>query len=195
MMKMTATLALTLILAAAGCSKKDSDTKAKKPAKPTTTQKQTGNAGNMPATKPGPAADVADVLKTYEAIRALLAADNTAGVAEHAKTLAAQAGSANAPAPAKAALTQLAGAADALAKAPAADIGAVRMRFGHVSKAVVALLDASPADAKSYHVFECPMAKGYKRWAQPNAKLENPYMGKEMLACGSEVKRPGTGTP
>jgi threonine/homoserine/homoserine lactone efflux protein len=38
-----------------------------------------------------------------------------------------------------------------------------------------------------YHVFECPMAKGYKRWVQPTDELENPYMGQEMLTCGSEV--------
>jgi hypothetical protein len=31
------------------------------------------------------------------------------------------------------------------------------------------------------------MAKGYKRWAQPEAKLANPYMGAKMLECGTEV--------
>jgi Cu(I)/Ag(I) efflux system membrane fusion protein len=68
------------------------------------------------------------------------------------------------------------------------DIEAARVAFGEVSKPVVALVD-SVADARQrYHEFECPMAKGYNRWVQRDAKMANPYMGTAMLECGSEVE-------
>jgi Cu(I)/Ag(I) efflux system membrane fusion protein len=132
------------------------------------------------------------VLGHYEHIRALLAGDQAEPVAAAAKDLqqAARDQAASAGAPAKAPYTKVAAAAGRVATAPAKDIEAVRKAFGELSKAVVGLLAADPALAKGQHVFECPMAKGYGKWVQPTDKLENPYMGKKMLACGgpSEMK-------
>ncbi len=68
----------------------------------------------------------------------------------------------------------------------AGDVEAARSAFGEVSRHVVALLAADRTLAEGKHVFECPMAAGYKKWIQPTAKLENPYMGTKMLSCGGE---------
>jgi hypothetical protein len=84
-------------------------------------------------------------------------------------------------------MTTIASAATKMAEMSADELDPLRLVYGDVSKSVVALLTATPEVAAKYHVFECPMAKGYKRWAQPQAKLANPYMGTAMLECGSEV--------
>lgn len=129
------------------------------------------------------------IMKPYEDCRVLLAADKGEGVSDCANAIAAAAKAAQTTAPeaAKAALGEVASAADTLSKAGADDIEAIRLAYGEVSKPVVAMLTASPESAAHYHVFECPMAKGYQRWVQPEEKLTNPYMGKRMLGCGSEV--------
>ncbi|MEW6201724.1 MAG: hypothetical protein AB1546_07105 [bacterium] len=38
----------------------------------------------------------------------------------------------------------------------------------------------------SYHIFYCPMADHY--WLQKGTQVRNPFWGKRMLNCGSEVK-------
>jgi membrane fusion protein, copper/silver efflux system len=39
-------------------------------------------------------------------------------------------------------------------------------------------------------VFQCPMAPVLKkgRWVQKDGPLKNPFFGKAMLTCGSELK-------
>ena len=143
-----------------------------------------------PETKPEPAAtpkpeakpaspDFGDLFASYEACRALLTADKLEGVTDCAGKVAAAAKAAGQP--------EIAAKAEAMAGTAADDMAALRLAFGEVSKPLVALLGSSPDVASNYHVFECPMAKGYQRWVQPTATLENPYMGQKMLACGSEV--------
>ncbi len=131
----------------------------------------------------------AGMMKSYEKCRALLAADSSEGIVDCAKGIVEASKSAHASAPdaAHEHIGTLVKAAEALAATPMDDIEQVRVAFGDVSKSVVAMLTAAPEAGKEYHVFECPMAKGYKRWAQPGAALENPYMGGKMLSCGSEV--------
>ncbi len=129
------------------------------------------------------------MMKSYEECRALLAADTSQGITQCAMGIVAASKSAHAEAP-KAAhqpILSVVKAAEALAKVADDDIEAQRLGFGEVSKATVAMLTAAPVAAKNYHVFECPMAKGYQRWAQSSATLENPYMGTKMLSCGTEV--------
>ncbi len=183
-----------LALAAGACSsEKDKDSSKK--AEPTAKEEP---GAKEPAKEPAkatadPAAELAavgELMKPYEDCRALLAADKGDGVADCAKAIeaAANKGKASVSDKAKPHLEAIAAAAGNLASAAADDIAALRLAYGEVSKPVVALLGASPEAAAKYHVFECPMAKGYKRWAQPDAKLSNPYMGTAMLTCGSEVK-------
>ncbi len=179
----------------AACNKDEAKTEAS-PTPPAAAEKV--NAEDKPAgetePKPTQAASTdtsfaAGMMKSYETCRALLAADKTEGISECASGILEAAKSAQGAAPESAQehVLAMATAADALSKLKADDIEALRISFGELSKATVAMLTASPKAAKNYHLFECPMAKGYQRWAQPGAELENPYMGARMLTCGSEV--------
>ena len=156
-------LAITVL---AGCSKTaPTDTTPIKDPVPMT------EGGSPPAPTPA-----ASTLADYERIRVLLAADEIKGVSEAAQALAASA--------TKASYTAVATSATKLAAAT--EIEAARVAFGDVSREVVTLLAQDPALAKGQHVFECPMAKGYRKWIQPSQEMANPYMGKKMLACGGE---------
>jgi len=120
------------------------------------------------------ATPVAQAFEHYEAIRARLAADQLDTVATHAGALAPLAG-------------QVAGtAAQAAAEriATAKTIEAVRDQFMVVSAALTPkFLDAG---LPGVHAFMCPMKKA--PWAQRSTAMENPYYGKAMLACGTEIK-------
>ena len=182
-------LAISASVSLAACSKGKSKEEAppaaaKTPPKDKRAPKDVGPKATADQTQA-----VKAVMKPYEECRGLLAADKADGIAACAGAMvkAAKAGEAEAPAGTKEHFATVAGAADALAKAPAGDVDAVRLAFGEVSKPIVALLTAVPTAAKDYHVFECPMAKGYKRWAQTDKQMANPYMGTKMLECGSEV--------
>lgn len=189
---MLISVALSALLGAA-CSKakdqEDAPTTAAKPdkAKPAEGKPDKAKPGAMKmGAKP---AFMDGLMKPYEDCRALLAADKGAGVSDCAKAMSAAAKGAQeaASGAVKEHLGAIATAADALAGTPADDVEKLRLAYGDVSKSVVALLTATPAAAKDYHVFECPMAKGYKRWAQADKNMANPYMGTKMLECGSEV--------
>lgn len=114
------------------------------------------------------------IKKEYEACRKLLAEDSTKGIKEHALKIA------------QASQEKLAEAANELASLKGDDIAEARLLFGEMSKQLIELLSKESSFANDLHVFECPMAKGYKKWVQPNDELENPYMGSSMLHCGSK---------
>ena len=78
-------------------------------------------------------------------------------------------------------------AAEALSRAPVDDPDAVRKAFGEVSRSVVALLAAEPSLREGLNIFECSMAQGYQKWVQKTETIENPYMGSQMLACGTKA--------
>jgi Cu(I)/Ag(I) efflux system membrane fusion protein len=136
----------------------------------------------------GPAT-VDTTLAEYEKIRALLADDQTAGVKDAAKRLATAADGAGAAASAaeKAPLAAISRTAGALVSKPD-DIAALRAGFGELSKEIVGLLARSPALQKGRFVFRCPMAPGYQKWIQTTSERKNPYMGKEMLQCGTDTE-------
>jgi membrane fusion protein, copper/silver efflux system len=133
-------------------------------------------------------ADAPAVLATYEAIRDLLAKDETSGLGDKAAELQqkSSAAAASAPAGEKPKLESLAKAAGEL-KAKAGDIEAARKQFGEVSRHLVELLVENPKLQEGRHVFECPMAQGYTKWVQTKPEVENPYMGKKMLDCGGKT--------
>lgn len=169
---------LGLCLALGSCKDKDQT-------KPADTSAPPATATASPPANKDIAPPVRTALAEYESIRKLLAADETNGIADAANKLATAATEAekSATGDAKVQLGALARAAQALA-AEKGDIDALRKAFGEVSKPLVALLASDPALRQGQHLFECPMAVGYKKWIQPSDKLENPYMGKKMLACG-----------
>lgn len=124
------------------------------------------------------------VLAAYERVRAALAADDMSGVPPAARDLEASARDVKAASSASSHFSAIAEAAGKLAGA--ADIKVARASFGDVSQHLVAVLAADKSLAVGLHVFECPMAAGYKKWVQPTEDLANPYMGKRMLRCGGE---------
>jgi len=130
---------------------------------------------------------MADVMAAYAAAHDALFADKTDGVAAAAAKISEAAAKAaeSADDAAKPHYAELAKAAGELAKA--ADVKAARVAYGEVSKHLVMIMDMNPDLAGAHHVFECPMAEGYKKWIQSNAELANPYMGTQMPKCGAEV--------
>jgi Cu(I)/Ag(I) efflux system membrane fusion protein len=126
------------------------------------------------------------VLDAYEQLRTKLSADDLAGssiAARSVETSAAAAARAEKPDVASH-LTAISQQATTLAAA--ADLTAARAAFGELSRHVVALIASDKALARGRHVFECPMVSGYRKWVQQSSEMANPYMGKQMLACGGE---------
>jgi Cu(I)/Ag(I) efflux system membrane fusion protein len=124
-------------------------------------------------------------LADYEALRAAFAADKLQEVGALAAALETSANKAGSTAPAGVSqrLAEMAtGAAAVKAEGPS---DGRRKSFGEISRAVVALGVENPSLQVGRHVFQCPMAQGYKKWVQTDKKLENPYMGGRMLRCGS----------
>ncbi|HEX8441708.1 efflux RND transporter periplasmic adaptor subunit [Archangium sp.] len=79
-----------------------------------------------------------------------------------------------------------AGAEAAERLAVAKDVDEARVRFGEVSRVLVGLAEADARLREGWHIYQCPMEKGFNKWMQRTPGLENPYMGRRMLACGAE---------
>ncbi|MCB9640480.1 MAG: DUF3347 domain-containing protein [Myxococcales bacterium] len=150
--------------------------------------------GNPPAdtpAKPRPAAhkvDGAALLKAYEVVRVALAADDLkatqAGAAALAKTAGQEAG--HAAGVEQKTLQEMAAAAGKVAAAK--DFDAARLAFGEMSKHTISFVVADKARTSGVTAYQCPMAKGYKKWVQLDKDMANPYMGKKMLKCGGKDK-------
>lgn len=123
----------------------------------------------------------------YEQARALLAKDSTQGLDAQARQVAAaldaaQEEAASLPTPIQQALKQASRAAGELAKATSA--ADARGPFGDLSRELVTLGEADPRLSQGLHLYQCPMAKGYQNWFQPDQHIANPYMGQKMPTCG-----------
>ena len=129
-------------------------------------------------------------LDAAERVRAELAADRLDGVAAPAReamlALRAARGALSDPG---AELAERAAKANVAAEqlAAAKDLDEARRAFGELSRFLVALAAAEPRVQQGWHVFRCPMAKGYQKWLQRSPKLQNPYMGQSMPTCGSSA--------
>lgn len=123
------------------------------------------------------------MLAAYERVRRALAADD-ANVVDAAREIEAAASAAAATPGAPEHYKAIASGAATLAAAT--DLSGARKAFGEISRHVIELLAIDNTLAQSKFVFECPMAKGYRKWVQTSDALENPYMGKRMLHCGVE---------
>lgn len=110
----------------------------------------------------------------YEAIRVALAADTITDVAMHATALAMLAEAMGYAAAQKAA--EGVGAAT--------NIKHAREHFGALSAALIPKFEK--VALKDVHFFTCSMVK--QSWAQRGREVQNPYMGKAMLACGAPAK-------
>ncbi|HTE49466.1 MAG TPA: efflux RND transporter periplasmic adaptor subunit [Kofleriaceae bacterium] len=131
-----------------------------------------------------------NALVAYGEVRALLARDRIDGIAPAAGTAADQvrvaARALSGPrSEVSDGLSQGAAAADRLAGA--GSLEQARQHFGELSRLLIALADSDPRLRSGWHVFRCPMAKGFQKWLQRSPEFENPYMGQAMTTCGSEV--------
>lgn len=111
------------------------------------------------------------LLPLYERVATALSADDLAGAKAAARNLAAEAATAQPGA--------LADSATAVTRA--GDLGQARTSFKALSAEAIALA----RHTKGYFILTCPMAQA--DWVQGTPEVANPYLGKEMLACG-EVK-------
>jgi len=119
----------------------------------------------------------AKLLGHYATMYEALVTDSTAGVAEAAAKLAAEARAQRGDA---AALEPLAAAAEAM---KGADLEALRAQFKGLSIAMDAFL--RKAGTPGWSLYYCPMADGY--WIQTAEGVRNPYYGASMLRCGDKV--------
>jgi hypothetical protein len=122
------------------------------------------------------------LVPAYEKIRKALAADSLELCKTSAKKLAAKANEVKGHD--KKAFASISAAAKKLSMAK--DIKNARLSFGELSKALITHLHAHK-EMKGLQAYQCPMAKGYKKWLQADAKMANPYMGKKMLKCGGKT--------
>jgi hypothetical protein len=137
-----------------------------------------------------PAAALDAVRRAFDATergRAELAFDRLDGVAAPAREAAQAIRAAQSALPTAGSevancLGQGVAAVEQLANAP--DLDAARLAFGELNRFLIALAAADPRLQDGWHVFSCPMAKGFKKWIQKSATLENPYMGRAMPTCG-----------
>ncbi len=124
----------------------------------------------------------------YEDIRVLLAADRLDGIDQAARAAsraleAALAAEPDAPSPVRDAMGDAANASARLAAAE--DLEKARLRFGELGRQLVGVARADQRLQEGFHLFDCPMAEGYRKWFQRSPRIENAYMGQQMLECGS----------
>lgn len=127
-----------------------------------------------PALFPGAAQTVFDY---YFKIQTTLAKDSMENVAVNASVIAEivrKDTTSGFPSP-------LAGQADALARAK--NIAAARQTFKAVSGYLIQYLKASNVPIGTFHEVHCSMVN--LNWLQNNATVQNPYLGKSMLNCGT----------
>ena len=120
---------------------------------------------------------IKSVLDHYLMIQTELAKDSLKGVDEHANAI----GKAVAGDEMKMLSPDVAKQAETLAKAK--DLKAAREAFKPLSTSLIKYLADSKAGKGTYHEAYCPMVKA--SWLQKETQIRNPYMGKEMLTCGT----------
>jgi membrane fusion protein, copper/silver efflux system len=150
---------------------------------------------------PPPAfAALRSAIDAVERTRALLAADQIAGVADAATTTAQALRAAREAVP-KARqdltgrLSRAATHADELGAAKSVE--PARKALAELNQQLLPVIGADARLRQELHVFECPMFE-HARWAQRDAKPANPYMGTRMLTCANASSFQGpavTGNP
>lgn len=137
---------------------------------------------------------VDSVAKSYLVVQKLLAQDKLKGISAELKKIreAANALAETGEGEVAEQATTIAKHADMQPK----DLKAARAGFKPLSSAVIGLVNLVPPSATVAPVLyeaTCPMAKA--NWLQATKEIYNPYMGREMLNCGSVERKvePATG--
>lgn len=138
-------------------------------------------AGAGPAAPASEAAGVDAIVSSYLRAAEVLAADRTDGLAAAWAALRRDS-RALAAAPSAGRVGELARNVAAAVPADGLDLAAAREALKGLSHAVIELVRVAPADRALERAY-CPMVEA--SWLQPDRQLRNPYMGEEMLECGS----------
>jgi Cu(I)/Ag(I) efflux system membrane fusion protein len=125
--------------------------------------------------------------ETLEQVRARLAKDSLEGVEARARELASALRAMAEGMGGERQRTLEAGAVAAERLAGAKKLEDARAHFGEVSQVLVGLAEGDARLREGWHVFQCPMEKGFNKWVQRSPDMENPYMGPRMLACGTQA--------
>lgn len=129
------------------------------------------------------------VLGAYEEIQDLLANDTLDGVTVRAERLAGALELARAMTEDERLgeyLTEAGGAGRALTDV--SEIERARDAFGELSRFLIPVIGADERLTSGRTVYSCPMTEdAFNRWIGGDGPMENPYRGREMLTCGSEV--------
>lgn len=129
-------------------------------------------------------------LSQYDAARSLLVQDRLEGLpgaAERiAQSLTAARAASAAPPPQVTLLGR--GVEEARALGAATTLENARARFAELSRTLLEAAASTSALQAEVHAFQCPMAEGFDKWLQLSPKLENPYMGQRMVACGTKAE-------
>ena len=120
---------------------------------------------------------VKSVYDHYLKIQTELAKDSVKGVGEHANAIA----KAVKGDQMKMLSPEVAKQAETLANAK--DLKVAREVFKPLSASLIKYLADNKVAKGTYYEAYCPMAKA--SWLQVDKKITNPYMGKEMLTCGT----------
>jgi hypothetical protein len=134
-------------------------------------------SADQKADSPALTEPVKSVLDHYLMIQTDLAKDSVKGLDEHANAIA----KAVKGDEMKMLSPDIAKQADNLAQAK--DLKAARAAFKPLSTSLVKYLADNKAGKGTYHEAYCPMVKA--SWLQKGTDIKNPYMGKEMLTCGT----------
>lgn len=146
------------------------------------TPSQSSNSSFNDAVKP--------VLDSYKKIHALLAGNNFSQIPAEAETLQKDVhGLANIDPPSKSGrykelLIKLDGSADQFSPK---DIEQARVEFGQLSADLISLLrEFMPQLDDPLYTIKCPMwNKSPAVWVQDSTDVQNPFLGAEMLTCGT----------
>src|SRR5258706_7164508 len=128
------------------------------------------------------------IVKSYLVVQKSLAADKSEGVSDALAKIhtAATALSESSDGKLKDQAKSIAGHSDARVN----DLKSARAAFKPLSADVIALVQIMPQSAEispELYDVNCPMAKA--NWLQTSKDITNPYMGKDMLDCGSIEKK------
>jgi RND family efflux transporter MFP subunit len=133
---------------------------------------------------------MSEIAGTYVKIHNALIADSIEGVRSNAKTLSGQLAKLRESGPQENLEKVTAPIAESLeAGLLTGDLAKARDAFVPLSRVLVAYVKGTGrqgAHAADIKIFYCPMKK--EPWLQKGDKVQNPYLGKDMLLCGNEIK-------
>jgi RND family efflux transporter MFP subunit len=151
--------------------------------------KETGKEAPQAGTPENQKQVMSDVTDAYMKIHSALVDESPAGVKTYAESLA-EAGQKLKTEKRAGAVKDVVETIDrTLPGLLSGDIGEAKASFAILSRAMVKYVEGPgrrEARAQGIKIFYCPMKK--ESWLQTGSSVQNPFLGKDMLVCGNEIK-------